>query len=491
MLAGGLVYLYPLPHSWRFPRSLEGIGLGAILFSFLLFNSQTPWPGAFAVVPVLGTALVLMADRQNSLLTANSLSQGLGLISYSLYLWHWPISVGIIYLGFGDDSPTLLCGILLSLLLAALSYLLIEKRQIWKTSLLRRSAQYKRQLLAGAILSMPILLSLVVFSAAKVIRNTDGASFRINNPVFANPRLFLTENQFSQSCHQNAMELPQCVLADATSLTERPADLILLGDSHGDVVATAIAQAVANLGGNGLLLLTKPGCILIPGFRNSSNPQDSSCSELSLRVAEILETEYAGVPLILVHRFPYHFGRDRDPADGQDFSFITRTGTGSPSPMIPDQARREFAAAYQNWICTLAKTRKVFILGPVPEFDQDVIDVYARRVMLGDGEAQAQLTMKAYRQQNKSVLALLTSSVNTCQAVLIDPLPALCDGEDCFGIMNNLPLYQDDNHLNEYGNKLLIPLLEKALKPVIINRLERPVENLGQGAAGLSMESRR
>ena len=68
------------------------IGLG-----FVLIDNQTPYPGAAALMPTLGTCLVLLGGptgpRSFDALTSARGIQRLGDISYSVYLWHWPLVV--------------------------------------------------------------------------------------------------------------------------------------------------------------------------------------------------------------------------------------------------------------------------------------------------------------------------------------------------------------------------------------------------------------
>ncbi|MDN3903558.1 acyltransferase family protein [Arthrobacter sp. YD2] len=73
-------------------------GFGLILFSALTFDASTPFPGAAALVPVTGSALVILAGTGvrrlgHEVLTGLAPVQFLGKISYSLYLWHWPLIV--------------------------------------------------------------------------------------------------------------------------------------------------------------------------------------------------------------------------------------------------------------------------------------------------------------------------------------------------------------------------------------------------------------
>ena len=73
------------------------LGIGMIGFTLLRYSDQTPFPGLAAMVPCIGSALIIAAGESGSSLVGRSLSVRpivfVGLISYSLYLWHWPLIV--------------------------------------------------------------------------------------------------------------------------------------------------------------------------------------------------------------------------------------------------------------------------------------------------------------------------------------------------------------------------------------------------------------
>lgn len=114
LLLGTLLALTPLPgFSKGVVRELAaGFGILAIIASGLSFSSETPFPGLAALVPCLGAALVIAAGQNGSTVTTRALSLRpfvtIGLMSYSLYLWHWPLyvfeSMGAFPLGLGGRS---------------------------------------------------------------------------------------------------------------------------------------------------------------------------------------------------------------------------------------------------------------------------------------------------------------------------------------------------------------------------------------------------
>nr|WP_260173757.1 acyltransferase family protein [Nocardioides albus] len=105
---GGLLALLPAassraPSRWAAPVAV--LGWVALLGALLLFRESLPFPGWVALLPVVGTALVIWAGAPGgvgALLVGNPIVQWIGTVSYSLYLWHWPLVVVV-----PDTGPVL------------------------------------------------------------------------------------------------------------------------------------------------------------------------------------------------------------------------------------------------------------------------------------------------------------------------------------------------------------------------------------------------
>lgn len=128
MLAGGLVYLHPIRMSLFQKIYTERVGLVLLLTGLILVTEKTAWPGLMAMFPVFGTALILVSSRENSVFTSNFAMQWIGKISYSVYLWHWPIVVQLSYMGLSENITYGILGILGSVILGFVSYSLIEQK---------------------------------------------------------------------------------------------------------------------------------------------------------------------------------------------------------------------------------------------------------------------------------------------------------------------------------------------------------------------------
>ncbi|MCP1488004.1 peptidoglycan/LPS O-acetylase OafA/YrhL [Pseudomonas fluorescens] len=125
-VAGGLAYISgPYLSVWM-RKILAGAGLALIAASIFFLRESMAFPGWLAIIPVLGTALVIAAERESKILS-NPISQFFGTISYSLYLWHWPVWVAARQYRIEPGPQTAFLLLCISILLAFLSYQLVEK----------------------------------------------------------------------------------------------------------------------------------------------------------------------------------------------------------------------------------------------------------------------------------------------------------------------------------------------------------------------------
>uniref|UniRef100_UPI0024934655 acyltransferase family protein n=1 Tax=Vibrio rotiferianus TaxID=190895 RepID=UPI0024934655 len=127
MMMGGVAFLYPWNLSESKKKLIEIIGLALILGSYIFVSSDVPWPGLFALFPVLGSYLIIVSNQQTSLITNNAPFQYLGKFSYSIYIWHWPV---VVYLYFYELHGYEVFGIFLSIVLGFSSYYFVESKKI-------------------------------------------------------------------------------------------------------------------------------------------------------------------------------------------------------------------------------------------------------------------------------------------------------------------------------------------------------------------------
>jgi peptidoglycan/LPS O-acetylase OafA/YrhL len=133
MFGGVLAYIAAHRSVWiaRFGEARSALGLMLIAVSIFWLTRDIPFPGYWALLPAIGAALIISAGPHgwiNRFILGNRLMVGVGLISYSLYLWHWPVLVfAKIVKGWVLTPTERVSAIVVSLALAVVTYLLIER----------------------------------------------------------------------------------------------------------------------------------------------------------------------------------------------------------------------------------------------------------------------------------------------------------------------------------------------------------------------------
>ncbi|WP_096087117.1 acyltransferase family protein [Agaribacterium haliotis] len=248
MLLGGCAFLFPLSLSPQMRPWLERIGLSLILLSSFLLDEHIPWPGYWAFLPTFGAFLLIQAQRQDSWLTANPLSQKLGLWSYSIYLWHWPLVVMIYHFSLGQTYVYL--AILLSVGLGWLSYELVERRSLKKITSWFGLFTIKPVLMSAALV---LLCSIVYFDDGLAHSWRRGAStpqakfilyYQDNNTIAKRyDAAWLKCNTYLALRDSSTLETdPSCV----TSRGE--GGVFLWGDSHAEALSLGLRTALSEKG---------------------------------------------------------------------------------------------------------------------------------------------------------------------------------------------------------------------------------------------------
>ena len=147
------------------------------------------------------------------------------------------------------------------------------------------------------------------------------------------------------------------------------------------------------------------------------------------------------------------FGGNEDPLprDTPQVYFSTPQAEATPAFMA------EFAARITDTACTLAQRRTTWLVRPIPEMGFNVPRTLSRRMMLGRND-DLSIPLSDYIRRNAWVWAAQDAARDRCGVKILDPLPYLCHEGRCDGSRNGRPLYTDDDHLSEFGNKLLAPM---------------------------------
>jgi len=442
MLAGGLVFLasqrFDISPAWRNLIPLTGLIL--ITASFTLFDAESLWPGWRALVPVVGAVLVLIA-RQSSFWTDNAVAQWLGDRSYSLYLWHWPACVLLTYASWNHDAPAIAAALLAAIALGAISYAWVERPsrrvlQGWRIGF-RASA-------LGAMLTTILL-------AATTVWYFKGVNGRFPPNIELAAAAAGDINPQRDKCHQSAgTSSPACLFGGV-----KP-KLFVVGDSHAAAVISSVIAARAD-GDAGVVQLSYAGCVYVPAMRQLQPHRfgaNNDCQGFNDWVTQKLATAPT-MPVLLIGRYARSaFGEfERDPDSATPEVYFGAHRYTSTTPAFLD----EFSKQLTDTACALAKTRKVYMMRPIPEMPVSVPEYVSRR-MAWSLDAHLSITMAQYMRRNAWVWKAQDEARDRCGIVIVDPTARLCHDGICESTYEGRPLYSDHGHLNEYANKLLAPV---------------------------------
>lgn len=251
--AGALLALVASRVRLRTGRSatvLAVLGGGLLVASLWVITDTTPFPGIATLLPVVGTLLLIYAGWQPANVVSRALSTqpmvGLGNLSYSWYLWHWPL---IVFAGFlwPASRIALVAAAILSLGPAIASYRWVEQ-PIRNLKTLRRPQIVK---LVALTLTLPIVLSGLLLVAA-------GNGFWSRQVRDSKVAFLTTHGNCISTDALSARDLSKCHWNGSAA----GAPIYLVGDSNADQFSEAVIEAGARLG-RPVNNVTAPSCPLL------------------------------------------------------------------------------------------------------------------------------------------------------------------------------------------------------------------------------------
>jgi peptidoglycan/LPS O-acetylase OafA/YrhL len=439
LLLGALVALNlvaPPVRAWV-ANVLSTFGLGMIICAVSLFGENTLFPGPAALLPCVGTALIIhSAARQTPLRTPPLVF--VGLISYSLYLWHWPLMVFIRY--FLGHALTTLQGLLmvgLSLAVALVSWRFIEQ------PFRKPSKRFEgRTVFTGAAIVIVLTASFGTYVVdqkglpdrlSAQARLAYSATYDVSR--FANPKCFTdTDENGPSAADVRAGRL--CQLGAAGS---GPISFILWGDSHAGSMAPAVDKAAADAGVRGLMA-GHGACPPLPDvvLASHSAVESSACRNYNIAVRELIATQHIRLVLMAAY-WPKYVHASELPNQGLYFD-------PSVPPSLIDHSTPIKLALDQILSDLLNQAAKVVLIMDVPEMGRLMPEALARAVMRGTTTNLAPSWQYTLARQALS-RSMLSAAAERWAATLIDPMPAFCRDGRCLSDRNGVALYKDADHI--------------------------------------------
>ncbi|MEW6132435.1 MAG: acyltransferase family protein [Pseudomonadota bacterium] len=439
LLAGGLVYLYSSAQ-FRIPaaKTFEIAGLGMIAAAIFALDSASDWPGYWAALPVVGTCLILLA-APTSFWSSNPLSQAIGKWSYSIYLWHWPIFVAGNYFDWGQSAVHKVFMIVAAVGMGYLSYRFVEEP--CRHSAFARTLNWEK---AGLMVSPAILLGL-----AGIVGKGLPARLPPEVAAIETDPAYLRGNPL-ELCH-SVQKRDGTLVCSIGQLPAAPA-VAVLGDSHAGALLHAVKQA-AKSGGTNVLALPGAACPPIEGVQAIAGIPGEACRNYVATAAKLLDETPAISSVILIARWSAYVEGYVEKSGGP-YALFDHNGVPEA-----DARRAEYRRRLLSSLCNAAAKRTVYVVLPIPEHTKNVPRELARRMMTGSHGGYPVVSVAEYGQRHAAVLQAFGEAQAKCGVQLLDPLPYLCARGSCSSVLDGRPLYYDDDHLNEFGNRLLVRMM--------------------------------
>ncbi|MEO8373754.1 MAG: acyltransferase family protein [Sphingomonas bacterium] len=434
LLAGSICAFMAYGKPQRSNNPLSALGLGLILFSIFYFDSKTPFPSVYALAPIIGTVLIILfggSDSWTAKLLSASGFVGIGLISYSAYLWHQPLFAFARIRSVTPPSQWLMIGLAaLSFALAYLSWRFVEKpfRQRSGGLLPNRRAVFVASAAGAAILAgMGLLGQLQKGFPDRPNPNVDIAE--LDNREMENEGLHDDcVGRFTLSSHCRTSDAPE---------------ILLWGDSYAMHLVQGLVSSDKQIK---LQQHTNSSCSPILGLAKINEEHGvnwaRSCIEFNDQVIAWLKNNKSVKYVVISSKF-----------DMLTDSILLRDGTLTPGDIT---GRRNIPLIASELIETAERIRaigrRVIIVSPTPSNGADTGGCLKRALLFGAADGICDFSLRRDL-VNRPAFDLMGKVAPRVPIMWLDHM--ICPNDICDTLRDRTIIYRDMGHLSKEGSAYL------------------------------------
>jgi peptidoglycan/LPS O-acetylase OafA/YrhL len=419
---------------------LSIFGMAMIVASALLLSRQSLFPGLNAAPACIGTALVIVSGLGQRSLGARIFSWrplvSVGLISYSLYLWHWPLfTFARYYAGRALTDIELFGLVIASTFIAALSWRYVEMPF--------RRPRVQQTNSAPAAMAFGVAAMALLATSGVIIRELDGVPMRFSGAV---------GQMFADMSHGNPMRY-QCDGFENISRNDGDCnfgrrkednesyEVVLFGDSNADHFTPLIAEWARDAGLAGRQA-TQSRCGPVFGSIRTALPNriTSNCEYYHRAALEFIKDNPGLKLAILSANWPTYIG--------------SLAPNGAINEGILAMPVRETLDAYMRSLVDFFVERNidVLIIERIPHYDALPVRCIARSLENDKSTARCGLERAKATVGQEQTLPVFKAIARDYDGVfVIDPTDVLCDAKSCSPLKDGAFLYRDRGHLNHAG----------------------------------------
>jgi len=367
-----------------------------------------------------------------------------GLVSYSLYLWHWPL---LALARYHFDRPLrwieLAAIVGASLLAAIATYRYVEL-----------PARHLRFHLAPRLVAAGALSLGAVALVGHQIDKSRGWTFNLDPEIRRLDRISRTKNNYRNRC-SGAQTLSRadeaCTFGPPRSSGSY--DMVIIGDSHADHYTPTMSVLAQQAGLSGRQVSAGRCLVLLGYYEMTGTPvQQAACRALRAGMARFVEENPRLKLAVLAHHWSSYTGK----TIWEDVEPIYLLG----STHDPTSAQRSLEVLRHSLEQTIdflaARGIQVLLMGEVPLYDRDPIKCVTAAIKEGLGAQGCRISAKAVQERIGATNRMLAELAERRDNVsFFSPLATMCDEVWCSPVVDHVYLYRDRMHLNRIGAEYL------------------------------------
>ncbi len=441
LLAGGLVVWIirkPIFESKMLCEVLGLAGLGLIIYAVLAYHEEVQYPGHYALLPVVGSMLVIISGQQDVLtckLFKLRLPVYIGHLSYSLYLVHWPIHVFASQILKEQYTIGWKFGMFgLTFAVSMLLFHLIED-PIRKGQLFGNDDRQLTYYFSGLGLSLGVFL-LIFF--------TDGLPARFSARTI----------DLASYVSDTAPHLPECNYKDKASYSaedfckigaaNRAPQWVVVGDSHARALRPAFDAWLKERGESGLFMY-RHSCVPLMGvdqFRSKG-----ACLRFTNNVYKYLLAQQSLENIVLISTWL------QIPEGGLTHDSYTKLSPAESLALF----QKQFPATMKS---LKSAGKKAFVWAPVPTAKGNV----PKELAMADDFERAQRDLEYTREEYRERFGFFFAETRTSSSAIhrvLSAEPVLCGGGRCLVYAQGRPLYSDTSHMTYSSTTYWVNILKQ------------------------------
>lgn len=443
LLCGSMVAFYIKENECRAHNAGSIVGLAAILMAVFLFDDSTPHPSVYTLIPVLGTVLILIYGNTGSLVSKLLCFPplvGLGLISYSAYLWHQPMFAFARLSSLDRPSDEMM--LVLVIMCVGIAY------ASWKY--VEQPFRNRSVVSRDKIFFLSTVAFVTLISAGILGTVNNGLS----NILFSDEELSRFDQDVLRSYQKD-------ILGDE----KVDPSWVVLGDSHANALQSALDEIFIDRSISAIVE-TIDGCPPAQNLLRLDKNFGNRCDEKFTSALDNIDT--LGVTHALISaRYALYVNSDRFDNEDGGVEF------GSTPRVIFDQAqyknilRNDMArhgaitAELIKFVGALSSRGiAVYIVESIPEVGWNV----PKALFLGGKHTQNVTTSHDVYKKRVLPLQSFYEKLLTMDGVtILKASEIFCDGSTCAASENGVPFYYDSNHLSIFGAEILMKSFSKEM----------------------------